>query len=132
MKTKNKKRRTRPAGFTLIELLVVITIIGILGAVVGPKLFKHIGTSKISAATAQVKNLQSAADQYFIMHGKAISSLQDLSPEFFDADELPQADPWGGNYVIESRDDGSVRIRCPNLDAKKQSSISKVDIDLSK
>ena len=47
--TRNPKPETgdpkyrRPAGFTLIELLVVIIMIGLLAALVGPKLFGRVG-----------------------------------------------------------------------------------------
>ena len=51
-------------GFTLIELLVVMVIIGLLGALVGPRLFKNVGRSKITAAKTQIAMFQSALGQY--------------------------------------------------------------------
>ena len=128
MKAKNEKRRTRPAGFTLIELLVVITIIAILGAVVAPRLLKNPEKARLAAATADVKAIQLQADTYQLDKGKPITSLQDLVTAGY-LDDIP-VDPWGGDYVVEQRN-GEVRIKCPNLDAKK-TSISKVDIDLNK
>jgi len=119
MTNERKKRKKRNAGFTLIELLVVITIIAILGAVVAPKLFGHSARAKVSAAKAQMEGLQTAVDSYHLTRGKPISSFQDLVPEFFDADELPTTDPWGGSYTFETRGDGSVKITCANYEAEK-------------
>ncbi len=119
MTEERTKRRKRNAGFTLIELLVVITIIAILGAVVAPKLFSHSGRAKVSAALAQMKGLQTAADSYHLTRGKPMSSFQDLVPEFFDADKLPSTDPWGGSYTIETRADGTVKITCANYESEK-------------
>ena len=129
MNTKNEKRRTKPTGFTLIELLVVITIIAILGATVAPRLLKNPEKARIAAATADVKSIQLQADSFQLDKGKPISSLQDLVTAGY-LEELP-VDPWGTDYSVEQRD-GDVKIRCAALDAKKATSISKVDIDLSK
>jgi len=119
MINERKKRNKRNAGFTLIELLVVITIIAILGAVVAPKLFSHSGRAKVSAAKAQMEGLQTAADSYHLTRGKPIGSFQDLVPEFFDAEDLPTTDPWGGSYSIQTRGDGSVKITCANYETEK-------------
>ncbi|RLD10282.1 MAG: hypothetical protein DRI44_06400 [Chlamydiae bacterium] len=129
MNAKNEKRRTKPSGFTLIELLVVITIIAILGAVVAPRLLKNPEKARLAAASADVRSIQLQADSYQLDKGKPISSLQDLVTAGY-LEELP-VDPWGGDYTVEQRD-GDVKIRCANLDAKKQSGVSKVDIDISK
>ena len=66
-----------------------------------------------------MKELDTAATSYHLGHGKPISSLQDLVPEFYDSDELPTTDPWGGSYTLETRSDGSVRVKSSNYDAEK-------------
>ncbi len=110
------KNRRRPAGFTLIELLVVITIIAILGAVVAPKLLGNPEKARVARALADMKALQLQADSFQLDKGKPISSVQELVPDYIE--EMPR-DPWGGDYTVEARNDGSVRIRCANYEAKK-------------
>ena len=69
------------SGFTLIELLVVMVIIGLLGALVGPRLFRNVGKSKITAAKAQIGMFMSSLGQYklevgtFPDHGRGASGI---------------------------------------------------------
>ncbi len=44
-------------GFTLIELLVAMVIVGLLAALVAPKLFPKLGKGKQAAAKAQIELL---------------------------------------------------------------------------
>jgi len=55
-------------GFTLIELLVVIVIIGILSAIIIPRITNRIGEAKIKATKVQLKNLQGALEQYLYIY----------------------------------------------------------------
>lgn len=116
MQTELNKPRRRPAGFTLIELLVVITIIAILGAVVAPKLLRNPEKARVARALADMKALQLQADSFQLDKGRPISSIQELVPDYIE--EVPK-DPWGGEYTVEARNDGSIRIRCANYEAKK-------------
>ena len=50
------------AGFTLLELLVVLAIIGLLGALVGPRLFERLEGSKVTTAQTQVRMLKTSLD----------------------------------------------------------------------
>lgn len=49
--------REGEAGFTLVEMLVVITIIGLVMALVGPRVLSYLGNSKVKAAKIQIEKL---------------------------------------------------------------------------
>lgn len=60
MKKKNEK------GFTLIELMIVIAIIGILAAIAIPQFSAYRARSYNAAANADVRNIMTAIEAYFI------------------------------------------------------------------
>ena len=51
-------------GFTLIEVMIAITIIAIMAATVGPKLFGNIGTAQKTKAQSDIAAISSALDLY--------------------------------------------------------------------
>ncbi len=99
-------RRTRRGAFTLVEMLLVITIIGILAALVVPKMMGRSEQAREAAARADLAAIKTALDTYEIDNGSYPKSLQDLieAPRNARAwkgpyvDRLPQ-DPWGNPYV---------------------------------
>ena len=102
---KNKLRR----AFTLVEMLLVVTIIGILAALVIPKIAGTGERARVTAAQADINGgIKSALGQYEVDNGFYPKSLQDLivAPgnvknwhgPYFDPPKLPM-DPWGNNYV---------------------------------
>jgi general secretion pathway protein G len=97
-------------GFTLIELLVVMVIIGLLAALVGPRLFPKLGKGKQAAAKAQIELLGQALDQMRLDVGRYPTTQEGLnalvtSPggiENWDGPYLKKAlpqDPWGRAYI---------------------------------
>lgn len=52
----------RVAGFTLLEMLIVLAIIGLLVALVGPRLLARLDTSKVQTTETQVRMLRTALD----------------------------------------------------------------------
>ena len=98
------------AGVTLIELLVVVTIIALFAALVGPRLFKHVGKSRATAAHAQISSFQTAIGVYKLDTGTFPTTEQGLQAlrvrpgnvERWDGPYLPQdipLDPWGRPYI---------------------------------
>lgn len=99
-------------GFTLIELLIVMIIIGLLGALVGPKLFQKVGSSKQKAAKAQIALFGTALDAYRLDVGSYPSTQLGLEAlrknpgsDLWDGPYLPKEipmDPWGRPYVYRA------------------------------
>ena len=109
LRTPNSELRTLRRAFTLVELMLVVTIIGILAALVIPKIAGKSQEARIKAAYADVHGgIKSALDEYDVDNGSYPKSLQDLVQQpanaknwhgpYFDPPKLPQ-DPWGNPYI---------------------------------
>jgi general secretion pathway protein G len=107
----NESRRER--GFTLIELLIVMVILGLLAALVGPRMFGKVGTSRLKAAKAQISLFETSLDTYRLDVGKYPTTQQGLQAlrvkpdgvENWEGPYLPKdvpSDPWGRPYKYES------------------------------
>jgi general secretion pathway protein G len=113
MNSRPSSRRARSA-FTLIEIIVVILIIGVLAAVIAPRLLNRVGQAKSTAAAA---NAASLANQVRLMSadcGGALppdTSIRALwecpsgidktawkGPYVDNADALN--DPWGNPFIL--------------------------------
>ena len=64
-------------GFTLIELLVVLIIIGMLAALVTPKVINRLGKAQKQAAFAQIALFETALDTYRLDTGHYPEKLED-------------------------------------------------------
>lgn len=99
------KKQLRHA-FTLVEMLLVVTIIGILAALVIPKIVGRSEQARQTAARADIASIKTALDAFEVDNGFYPKSLQDLVTAPSNAknwhgpylDKLPQ-DPWGNNYI---------------------------------
>ncbi len=101
-------------GFTLIELMVVMIILGLLAALVVPKMFGKLETAKTNAAYAQIELFGTALDSYRLDVGKypatgeglealisAVSGAEEWDGPYLRKNEIP-LDPWGKEYIYES------------------------------
>ncbi|NLI32168.1 MAG: type II secretion system major pseudopilin GspG [Deltaproteobacteria bacterium] len=111
-KSKSEKLHRGQKGFTLIELLIVMIILGLLAALVGPKMFQKVGGSRQKAAKAQISLLGTALDAYRLDMGSYPSSQLGLDAlrknpgtEMWDGPYMPKEippDPWGHPYVYRA------------------------------
>ena len=99
-------------GFTLIELLVVVIILGLLAALVGPRLFGRVGRSKQAAAQVQIELFGTALDQFRLDLGRYPATAEGLQAHMRNPNlpgwdgpylrkEIP-LDPWGNPYHYRS------------------------------
>ena len=99
----------RHQGFTLVEIMLVVVIIGILAALVIPKIAGSSERARVTAAQADIKGgIKSAIGQYEVDNGFYPKSLQELIVQpsnaknwhgpYFDPPKLP-VDPWGNPYI---------------------------------
>lgn len=100
----NHTRRAR-AGFTLIELMVVIVILGMLVALVGPRLIGQTDKAKVQAAKTQIANFSMALKLYKLDFGSYPTGAQGLNQliengkeNFLEQDSVP-LDPWNNPYI---------------------------------
>ena len=113
MNNKTKCEHVRNCkGFTLVELIVVMVILGMLAALVFPKLLPKVGKGKQSAAKTQIELLGQALDQFRLDTGRYPTTSEGLSALLthpgvpgWDGPYLKKAipnDPWGRPYHYES------------------------------
>ncbi len=103
----------RQKGFTLLELLVVLVILGLLAAVAGPQVMKHVGGAKSDTAKLQVEEFSAALDMYKLEVGHYPSAQEGLQAlveapanttgwngPYLKKNAVPK-DPWGNDYHYE-------------------------------
>jgi len=83
-------------GFTMIELMVVMIILGLLAALVAPRMFGKLGKAKTNAAYTQIELFGTALDSFRLDVGR-----YPTSPEGLEALVNPPsgADEWNGPYL---------------------------------
>ena len=103
-------------GFTLIELLVVIIVLGLLAALVAPRLFGKVGKAKQNTARAQIENFVTALEAFRLDVGRYPTTAEGLNAlrtkpanvKNWDGPYLSKEvplDPWGNPYVYKSPGD---------------------------
>ncbi len=87
---------TSEAGFTLVEMLVVITIIGLVMALVGPRVLSDLCDSKEKAAKIQIESFSAALDLYYLDNGAYPTASESLTAI---VQRPSSAAAWNGPYL---------------------------------
>ena len=109
-KTDSRRRGWHGSGFTLIELLVVLSILGLIAAFAGPRLFKSLGGAKTDAAKIQIENIAAGIDLYKLETGQYPPTLLALieapagaerwNGPYLRKKTIPK-DPWGRDFIYQ-------------------------------
>ncbi len=93
-------RRDRASGFTLIEVMIVVVILGILAAIVVPKILDRPDQAKVTAAKADIAILMQALKLYRLDNGIYPATDQGLSALVKLPTSKPQPTNWKqGGYI---------------------------------
>jgi general secretion pathway protein G len=89
-------------GFTLIEVMVVVVILGILAAIIVPKVMDRPDTARLVKAKTDIRAIESALNLYKLDNFNYPSTdegLEALIPKYI---ERLANDPWGNSYLYLS------------------------------
>ena len=101
------------AGFTLIEIMVVVFILGLLVALVAPRIIGRTDEARVIKAKADVKAIEEALNLFkldngfYPSSGEGLTALVQAPPRArkFNPDgylsKVP-VDPWGNEYLYQS------------------------------
>ena len=150
LKNKKHKSKKHSAGFSLIELLIAITIIVILGAVVGINLLDQPQKARQNSARMQLETFKTALYMYVSDNGIAPTQRQGLQAlvekpttepipanyqpnGYLDARTLPK-DPWGYDYVYltPGRNGEHFEVICYGADGEEGGDKYNMDLTTAK
>ena len=100
------RRAASQRGFTLVEIMVVVVIIGILGALVVPKLISRTGEARITAAKTDISQLMQSLKLYKLDNQRYPTTEQGLKALVEKPTSGPAANGWKtGGYVDKVQND---------------------------
>ena len=89
------KKRSSEKGFTLLELIIVLVILGLLAALVVPKVMIQASKSKEKVALLQIKELEGALQLFSFDLGRYPTTSEGLNALI----QNPGIESWNGPYL---------------------------------
>jgi general secretion pathway protein G len=126
-----------------VELLVVLAIIGLIAALAAPQVLRYLGAARVDTTKAQLQNIGSALELYYLDSGKypaADVGLGALTGAPNDGSvwngpylkgEAALKDAWGNKFLYEQAGDPvSTLVKSLGRDGKPQGAGLDADLEL--
>lgn len=115
------QRARKRSGFTLVEVLVVVVILGLLAALVAPKIVGQGEEAKRTAVSVQIREIEQALEMYRLDNSMYPTTAQGLEALVSKPSAPPEpkryreggyvrrlpVDPWGNAYIYRMPGDHS-------------------------
>ncbi len=115
--TLRPNRPARASGFTILELVMVLVLIGVILAMVGPRVFQNLGRANSEVAKSQMATVGGQLELFKLDVGRFPTTQEGLAalvtapsgasnwngPYIKDPKSLK--DPWGRDFVYKSPGD---------------------------
>jgi len=134
----NRKKTRRKAGFSLLEIMVVITIIALLGGIVGKNVMDNLAESKVNLAITQIRAYDDALKTYKLKTGSYPNKAEGLDALTKPVGltrkaimELIPDDPWNKPYIYIPSESSSTPpiVRTLGADSKVGGEGIDADVD---
>lgn len=143
----NANRLKSQSGMTLIEIMVVVTILGIIATLVTVNVIGRLDQAKVTAGKTQIKNLETALDEFRRDNGFYPSTEQGMKAlvekpgvgravanyprgGYLKGNAIPR-DPWGCEFLYYSPGLHGNQYEITSLGADCQEGGEDVDADIN-
>jgi prepilin-type N-terminal cleavage/methylation domain-containing protein len=92
--------RSARCGLSLIEVVIVVVILGIIAAIVVPRVTLATEGAKARLTQSHLAQLNAACERYYLEQGTWPTTLADLVPSYL-PDGVP-GHPQGGTFTINA------------------------------
>ena len=89
-------------GFSLLELLAVVMIMGIMAAVIIPRIGTHTGKAKANVCAQYKADVNDALEKYYFDKGAWATSLNDIQSDEYYPTAIPVCPVDGSTYTIDA------------------------------
>lgn len=99
---KNKQNKKR--GFSLMELLAVVTILGIIAAIIVPRVTVSSDTAKSKVNAHNIATINAAVERWYIENGSwPVTAMTDIGADTnYFPDGIPANPVTGNSYQLDA------------------------------